>query len=64
MFNFCLYRWLAQKVCAFPVKTLCVLYKNPVRFTLKPCAFLPERLCVFFALNFSALSCRFYFKTI
>jgi hypothetical protein len=35
MFNFCLYRLIAQKVLAFPVKTLCVFTGKAVRFYLR-----------------------------
>jgi hypothetical protein len=53
MFNFYLYQFIAQKVCAFPVKTLCVLYENTVRFYRKGCTFL-------FTLKFSILNYHFY----
>jgi hypothetical protein len=44
MSNFCLYRFIAQKVCAFPIKTLCVSYKNTVRFMSCPAiAIQPKR---------------------
>jgi hypothetical protein len=52
MFNFCLYRLIAQKVCAFPVKTQYVLYENTVCFTPKHSMFLPERLYVFIHAEF------------
>jgi hypothetical protein len=75
MSNFCLYRFIAQKVCAFPIKTQCVLYKNTVCFIQKHSAFYIEtqsvlyentvcfyrKGCPFlFTLKFSVLSYQFY----
>jgi hypothetical protein len=74
MSNFCLYRFIAQKVCAFPIKTLCVSYKNTVCFIQKHSTFCIEtqyvlyentvrfyrKGCPFlYALKFSVLSYQF-----
>jgi hypothetical protein len=57
MFNFCLYRFIAQKVCAFPIKTQYVLPKNTVCFIQKDSMFYMKTQYVFIGKAICFYSC-------